>query len=418
MNFDYDYLSLDVIQTLINEKGLGSLARKLKEEGLIIQMNANENSCDGQETDLFCIPWIGIKLTDEGFKKVPRVIELVGEYLNMMQDKEIPDDFYEDYLKIEELTFQYADQSDEEYLTQSITQNMDYVEPENLVKKVAHRVPTKKDAKHLKEVLKPYVLSKCRIDIQGQEMPEYIKEHKIDKSKDYETVIPYFETQSTRLDLKSFIGEQTHQKVLSGYYGSYFHYPSKNEFMPDHVTVEELDGDKYTIPVNLSESEDDVIQAYYSQDLVYRIPKACLVANMLFSAKHDPMNRIYFDILQNYLHDEYQAGPGYQAYKASFQSYVDRNDHVGIEFFISGFSSKSCLLYRRALEFIFDCFINPKESTFKRARESRIRNCIKYMNNSDVYMEVAVVGVLYTFTCPVETRKKLLEQQATFEGFK
>lgn len=116
-------------------------------------MNASENAADGQETDIFCMPWMTMKLTDKGFQNIDKIIIRVGEYLNMMQQNDIPEDYYNDHMKIEELNFKYADEIDDESLTDSIAMNMNYVRPENIIKSACYRVPLIKDSKYVKELL-------------------------------------------------------------------------------------------------------------------------------------------------------------------------------------------------------------------------------------------------------------------------
>jgi len=418
LHHEHKAFPLDLIMNLLNERGPGSLYQFLKYENLITDLGAEVDDIDGQMNEYLYLPYLWMKLTDQGMEQINKVIEHTGEYLNMISLKKLPEHYYSETKTISQYEFQYADEVSEEDLTNIISQSMKYIPYQSLLQSGVYRVHLKEDKELLQQLLSDMSLKHARIDIQAPEIPAHLAKFKTNKMVEFEFEEVYFGTKYTALNLKYFIGNDIYQKIFEqGFSNDKFKFPEQNHLIPDVLQLHDVQNE-FLVPTNIQNENLSKQITWHKMDTEFRIPKASVLFLILFNLKKDPITNLYLEILENYLLEIFFQDIGNQARKAGFACSIEKHEYCGLELSVYGFSGKIVTLSKILLDFFFNTLSNIQDDVLNQIIEKRIKYYEKALDDPEKYLKMTLVKFLYDFGLMAEEKMSILKESTLLANFK
>lgn len=118
-------------QSLLGHEGEGSILALLKAKGWADELSASVGfSNNAQESSLH----LGINLTRAGLKHTNEIINIVFQYIRLLQDIEIQQWIYQEQSRMASLQFRYQEQHDASSTVTGLARNMHYYAPQDVLR--------------------------------------------------------------------------------------------------------------------------------------------------------------------------------------------------------------------------------------------------------------------------------------------
>lgn len=121
-NEKYKYAMMNLLSHIIGNEGKGSILYVLQKHSLVLSLSAGIS-----ESDHFISTFeIDIEVTDKGFEHRHIIIALVHDYINMMRNKGLSREIYDEYKQLSYNSFIFRSKYDEAEEANSASRNMFY----------------------------------------------------------------------------------------------------------------------------------------------------------------------------------------------------------------------------------------------------------------------------------------------------
>lgn len=235
-----------IIGSLLGHEGKGSLLSKLKEEGLVLGLNAGGGSSHPDINSF----GVSVSLTPKGLKEYERILVIVFNYIQMIRDH-----------GIEEYTFKE---------NQTMAQiNFDWKNPSEGMGFVASKASLLQDFKLEDVETLPFLLTeydpdayKAVLDTLVPENAMVVLSHQNAKTNQ---VAPYYDAEYSLEEIgeKAFAKLKTNSKIEGLFY------QQKNDFIPYNLKL--LEDEPHLI------RQDDLAKVWFKYDHRFKQPKIALM---------------------------------------------------------------------------------------------------------------------------------------------
>jgi len=118
-------------QSLLGHEGKGSILALLKEKGWADEMSASSGfNNNDQESSLF----LGINLTQEGLKHTDAVVDIVFQYIRLMQNSGVQKWLFKEQQQMANLRFLYQEKRDASHTVTGLARNLHYYPAEDVLR--------------------------------------------------------------------------------------------------------------------------------------------------------------------------------------------------------------------------------------------------------------------------------------------
>ncbi|XP_077296687.1 insulin-degrading enzyme-like [Arctopsyche grandis] len=337
----------DYISHLIGHEGPGSLLSLLKAKGWCNSLSSY-SYCGGRG---FAIYNIYVDLTENGINHIDDIVELVFQYINLLNKEGIQKWIFEETANIYLTKFKFQDKKEPKNF---VTRHVDYIQDYPMEEIMsAHFHLTEWKPELIQEFLSMLTPERIRITVVGK-----IFESICDESEQwYGTKYHLEKISKAKLDRWNKCG------LNEG-----LHLPAVNAFLPDSLDVIEPDPESKEYPTIVYDTP--LMRVWYKQDDEYFLPKM----NTFFEfvspiSNSDPLNyslnSLFISLLEDSLNEHTHA-----AGLAGINYYICDNEN-GFSIQLSGYDSKQHVL----LNYIMDKLTSfrPDPERFAILKETHMR---------------------------------------------
>lgn len=246
-------------QSLLGHEGEGSILDLLKEKGWADELSASSGfSNNAQESSLY----IGINLTQTGLEHIDDIIDMVFQYIRLLQQNEIQAWLYQEQQQMAQLRFRYQEKRDASSTVTDLSRDQQYYATPDILRGA-------------------YVMEQFKPDLIQQLLDQLTPEH----------VLVSFNSQNLKTDKI----EQNYQvaygietiapDLLSRWSSSPINpklfLPEPNPFIPDKLHLKEA-AVEATRPQRIQ--QDQNLDVWHQLDTSFKVPRSSL-----FIALHSPI---------------------------------------------------------------------------------------------------------------------------------
>jgi len=340
----------EYIAHLLGHEGKGSIIFNLRKAGWCTNIYAGEFG--GDESSL--IFSLVLTLTKNGIKYVPRILQLIYEYINLIREKGITDTIYNENKRMSELNFKYMEKIYPIDSVSELSRNMFYYENEDIIYG-PYRYEKYSDStyKKIEECLDNLTPNKSLIGIVSKKYQNIVSK----KEKYYGIE---YECYSNPKNLGHEFKKSDNKFIIK--------LPKRNIFIPDNLDlVKTNSNNKYPIPL-INETNRKL---WYKHDNKFHRPNG-IVGTILYYKNliDDPRKFVLINLyiaIVNYL----LTSPLYYAHLAGLE--VDINISLNyLNIMVKGYNDKMNILLENVIKIIKN--IKITEEVFNINRDEYIKN--------------------------------------------
>ncbi|XP_077297928.1 insulin-degrading enzyme-like [Arctopsyche grandis] len=335
------------ISHLIGHEGPGSLLSLLKAKGWCNSLSSY-SYCGGRG---FAIYKIYVDLTENGINHIDDIVELVFQYINLLNKEGIQKWIFEEIANIHLTKFKFQDKKEpKDFVTRHVYYIQDYP-MEEIMSARFHLTEWKPEL--IQEFLSMLTPERIRITVVGK-----IFESICDQSEQW---------YGTKYHLEKISKEKLDRWNKCGL-NEGLHLPAVNAFLPDNLDVIEPDPESKEYPTIVYDTP--LMRVWYKQDDEYFLPKM----NTFFEfvspiSNSDPLNyslnSLFISLLEDSLNEHTHA-----AGLAGINYYIYDNEN-GFSIQTYGYNSKQHVLLNCIMDKLTSFRANPER--FAILKENYIR---------------------------------------------
>jgi insulysin len=345
------------ISHLIGHEGPGSILAYLKEKGWANDLSAgSESVCPG--TAYFEVQ---VRLTEEGLVRYKDVLEVVFQYVAMLNETQPLEWIFEEGKRMSEVDFKFRQNSRASKTVSSLSSVMQHPGyPRHRLLSARHVVTTY-NPKAITSGLDSLRPDNCRIALVSQHYPGTwdSKEHWYGTDYKYEKVDP-----ELQIALKSAYTASANERPAE------LHLPHRNEFIPTRLEVERKEvAEPAKVPKLIR--NDNHVRTWFKKDDQFWVPKAYLNVSLrtplaYITPRCSIMAQLYCALVQDALNEySYDAELAGLAYSLS-------SDALGLEVNVFGYNDKMAVLLEKVLRLMRN--LEVKETRFGIIKERFVRS--------------------------------------------
>ncbi|XP_031430803.1 nardilysin b [Clupea harengus] len=336
----YRVKPLHYISWLIGHEGTGGILSQLRKRCWALALFGGNSETGFDQNTTYSIFSISITLTNEGFRKVYEVIDLVFQYLKMLQILGPQERIYSEIQKVEANEFHYQEQSDPIEFVENICENMHLFPKEDFL--TGDQLMFDYDPEVINAALAFMTPEKANLILLS---PEHENQcHMKEK---------WFGAQ--------YSGEDIPQEWRDRWASDFelnpdLHLPAENKFIATDFTLKASDCPDTEFPVKILNTKKGCL--WFKKDNKFKIPKAYVRFNLLSPIiQKSPENLVLFDIFVNMLAHNL-AEPAYDADVAQLEYKLVAGEH-GLVIRVKGFNHKLPLLLHLIVDYLADFSAAP-----------------------------------------------------------
>ena len=286
---------LDFVVSLLGYETKYSLTSYLKKKGYIYSL------VSGNDTylDLYTEISIKIKLTDEGYNNLEKIISIILLYINYLQKEEIHKDFYEELKQLSEIGFYLDEQNDPVEFCENLSRALNLLKPKEPFY-IASKI----------EEYKPDLIKEILDSLTTQNLNIYLLSNKLKNEKEYlenkdlYKIEKIYGTEYMKIKT-NFSNYLIDNKQFSE---SDLGYPELNPFLAKDLSMidlvkENINIDEYKYPKKICD-KDSII--WYKPVIKYNMPKVYFIGKAYVSNLNlnNEIFYIYFEIFIKLINKE------------------------------------------------------------------------------------------------------------------
>ena len=310
-------------QSLLGHEGKGSILALLKEKGWADEMSASTGfSHNSQESSLY----LGVNLTQEGLNHTDDVIDIVFQYIHLMQRSEVQEWLFREQQQMADLRFRYQEKRSASHTVTELSRNLQYYPAQDVLR-----------GSYMMEQFKPELIAsflqrltpeRVLISLNAQQL----KTDKIEKNYHVNYGIHALTTeQLTRWNHSDI------NPALS--------LPKANPFIPNNLSLKESNSSQ-THPVLIKEAHN--ITVWHQLDTQFKAPRSSLyLALHSKQANQSPKQALLSALLTGMINKQLNS----YAYPANLAglNYSIYTTERGLTISLSGYSQKQAVLLERII---------------------------------------------------------------------
>lgn len=343
-------------QSLIGHEGEGSILALLKEKGWADELGASSGfSNNAQESSLH----IGINLTHAGLHHTNEIIDIVFQYIRLLQNTEVKEWLFQEQRQMSQLQFRYQEQRNASSTVTSLAKNLQYYPTQDVLR-----------GAYVIEQYQPG-LTKQLIDLLT---PEHVlialNAQDLDTNK---TEANY------QVDYRiTTIAPELIQRWSDSAISAELALPAPNPFIPDELelkTTANLAQFDETHPEHILQAPQ--IDLWHQLDTSFKVPRASLYIAMHSSIANDsPRHSLLTSLLTGIINKQLNS----YAYPARLAglNYSIYPTERGLTISLSGYDQKQSVLLERMTEALKAPEITAKRFNILKARyQQKLSNAKK-----------------------------------------
>ena len=344
-------------QSLLGHEGEGSILALLKEKGWADELSASTGfSNNAQESSLH----LGINLTHAGLQHTDEIIDIVFQYIRLLQNNEVQEWLFQEQSQMSALQFRYQEQRSASSTVTGLARNLQYYPAQDVLRGPAVIEQFKPDlTRQLIALLTP---ERVLITLVTQNLDTNKTE------KNYQ--VDYRITEIDPALIQSWSNSTINSALAL---------PAQNPFIPDELKLKTADSD--TVQHNLTRPEliqkDQSLDLWHQLDTSFKVPRSNLyialqspIANT--SPRDSLLTALFAGIinkqLNSYAYPARLAGLNYSIYATE----------RGLTIALSGYDQKQAVLLERISAALKAPEITEKRFNILQARyQQKISNAQK-----------------------------------------
>ena len=343
---------LKLLSHLIGHESEGSIHSILMEENLIYSISAYGWNIDNyiSQFNISCV------LTKKGYENVPRIVEVISSYINMLK-KGIPEWVFNELQHTNDFEFRYQSKSKALTKSMKICENLSGF-PIEYCNKLGY----------VQEKFQPELISSILNNLNSENMIMWMANNEFENLVELE---PIYQSGYNLKDIDETVIDKFNNPTLSEKDLKKIQLPPQNYFIPENFDLVEKDNAFAKYPKQILEEESRSGDLYIKQDIEFNLPKAVLIYRIYtntsgFFSNVDKllMKNIWILLLKKKLKKfTYLADMG----KMSFHL---NNNLKGIVLEINGFTNKMEVFLEKLSEKMKDFMMKTDEEWLRKEFEN------------------------------------------------
>ncbi|XP_075901317.1 nardilysin-like isoform X2 [Nelusetta ayraudi] len=327
----YRVKPLHYISWLIGHEGTGSILSLLRKRCWALALFGGNSETGFDQNTTYSIFSISITLTNEGYQNFYQVVDLVFQYLKMLQTVGPQQRIYEEIQKIEANEFHYQEQTDPIEFVENICENMHLFPKEDFL--TGDQLMFQFNAEVISAALT--LLTPYRANL-------------LLLSPDHQGLCPLRERWfGTSYSVEDLPAEWAERWASALPLHPELHLPAENRFIATDFELKASDWPDSDVPVRIASTERGCL--WYKKDNKFKIPKAYIRFHLISPLiQKSPENLVLMDLLVNVLAHNL-AEPAYEADVAQLEYKLVAGEH-GLVLRLRGFNHKLPLLLQLIVE--------------------------------------------------------------------
>ncbi|KAM7409400.1 hypothetical protein PAMA_001060 [Pampus argenteus] len=336
----YRVKPLHYISWLIGHEGTGSILSLLRKRCWALALFGGNSETGFDQNTTYSIFSISITLTDQGYQNFYQVVDLVFQYLKMLQTLGPQQRIYEEIQKIEANEFHYQEQTEPIAFVENICENMQLFPKEDFL--TGDQLMFEFDLEVISAALSLLTPDRSNLLLLSPEN----EGHCSLKEK-------WFGTNYNMED----IPEEWAQRWGGDFeVNPELHLPAENKFIATDFALKASDCPDSEFPVRIVNNTRGCL--WYKKDNKFKIPKAYIRFNLISPMiQKSPENLVLFDLFVNILAHNL-AEPAYEADVAQLEYKLVAGEH-GLVIRLKGFNHKLPLLLKLIVDHLAEFTAEP-----------------------------------------------------------
>ncbi|XP_062412295.1 nardilysin b isoform X2 [Sardina pilchardus] len=329
----YRVKPLHYISWLIGHEGAGGILSQLRKRCWALALFGGNSETGFDQNTTYSIFSVSITLTDEGFLNFYKVVDMVFQYLKMLQSLGAQERIYAEIQKIEANEFHYQEQSDPIEFVENICENMHLFPKEDYL--TGDQLMFDYDPEVISAALALMTPDKANLILLS---PEHENQWCMKEQ--------WFGAQYSVED----IPQEWSDRWASDFdLNPELQLPAENKFIATDFTLKASDCPDTEFPVKILNTKEGCL--WFKKDNKFKIPKAYVRFNLLSPIiQKSPENLVLFDIFVNILAHNL-AEPAYDADVAQLEYKLVAGEH-GFVIRVKGFNHKLSLLLHLIVDYL------------------------------------------------------------------
>ncbi|CAJ1059630.1 nardilysin b [Xyrichtys novacula] len=340
----YRVKPLHYISWLIGHEGPGSILSLLRKRCWALALFGGNSETGFDQNSTYSIFSISITLTDQGYQNFYQVVQIVFQYLKMLQTLGPQQRIYEEIQKIEANEFHYQEQTDPIEFVENICENMQLFPKEDFL-----------TGDQLMFEYNPQVIG-AALSLLTPDRANLLL-----LSPENEGRCPLREKWfGTCYNMEDISEEWAQRWSGDSEPNPDLHLPAENKFIATEFHLKTSDCPDTEFPVRIVNNERGCL--WFKKDNKFKIPKAYIRFNLISPLiQKSPENLVLFDIFVNILAHNL-AEPAYEADVAQLEYKLVAGEH-GLVIRLKGFNHKLPLLLRLIVDHLAEFKTEPSVFT-------------------------------------------------------
>ncbi|KAL2089661.1 hypothetical protein ACEWY4_014349 [Coilia grayii] len=336
----YRVKPLHYISWLLGHEGAGGILSQLRKRCWALALSGGNSETGFDQNTTYSIFSVSIILTNQGFQNVFKVVDLVFQYLKMLQLIGPQERIYSEIQKIEANEFHFQEQSDPIEFVENICENMQLFPKEDFL--TGDQLMFDYDPEVISAALVLMTPDKANLILLS---PEH--------ENQWDSKEKWFGAQYSVED----VPEEWRNRWASDFQlNPDLHLPAENKFIATDFTLKASDCPDTEFPVRVVNTKQGCL--WFKKDNKFKIPKAYVRLNLLSPIiQQSPANLVLFDIFVNILAHNL-AEPAYDADVAQLEYKLVAGEH-GLIIRVKGFNHKLPLLLHLIVDYLADFSTAP-----------------------------------------------------------
>ncbi|WP_428356362.1 insulinase family protein [Methyloprofundus sp.] len=355
-------------QSLLGHEGEGSILALLKEKGWADELSSSAGfSNNAQESSLH----LGINLTQAGLQHTHEIIDIVFQYIRLLQNNDIQEWLWQEQSQMATLQFRYQEQHDASSTVTGLARNIQYYAPEDVLRGL-------------------YVIEQFRPDLSKQLLSQLTPDRVLialnTQDLDTDKTEEYYQVDYSIANIDpELLHTWSHSPINPA-----LALPAANPFIPDALQLKTpqagINQDAQTHPKLIL--QDSSINVWHQLDTSFNVPRSNLfIALQSPIATQTPRNSLLTALftgivnkqLNSYAYPAHLAGLNYSVYPTE----------RGISIALSGYDQKQTVLLERIIAAIKAPEITEKRFNILTARfKQKLSNAQKQQPFQQILAEL------------------------------
>uniref|UniRef100_A0A8D8W199 Nardilysin n=1 Tax=Cacopsylla melanoneura TaxID=428564 RepID=A0A8D8W199_9HEMI len=421
----YPIKPLDMLSWMIGHEGKGSIMSYLRQRHLATELEAGYQDSGFDYNHIYTLFQINVTLTDQGLTQIKHIIDIVFQYISLLNQSPITEAMYQEVAQIHRIGFDYSSTKSSSDYTEQLSQNMLYFPSGEYLTGPA--LYTRHSPSTIQAMLDCFTPARLNIALQSSivcKRPDQVgvldgivsKRPGVENGGgvpgglNLDQVEKWFQTEY-RVDAidESCLREWTNVRTTD----PALFLPARNQFVATSFDLypignETTESSKYPEPL----LKTDQMELWFKQTIKYKLPKTNVyfvleMPHVKESAQTSVLLDVYLCALNVILQEK-----TYDAYLAQYFVTVCRGEY-GIHVSCNGFSQHMHQFVDIVLTHIKT--VDVSRDLFNVCRETLLRQYINNLKDTEVLRRCLRMGILIKTSYMVEDKYRILRDDITYE---